>query len=87
MVKIVQQTANTLVTVSELADRLRVSLATAYELISTGKIVSCRVGPRKGAIRIRSEDVDSYLASCQYVAAEQPRKAQRTTLRHIRLKG
>lgn len=82
-----QHTTNALVTVSELADRLRVSLATAYELISSGKIVSCRVGPRKGAIRIRSEDVDAYLAACQYVAAEQPRKAPHMALRHIRLKG
>ena len=82
-----EHATNALVTVSELANRLRVSLATAYELISSGKIVSFRVGPRRGAIRIREADVESYLSNCQYVATEQPQTAPRATLKHIRLKG
>jgi excisionase family DNA binding protein len=82
-----QHATNALVTVSELADRLRVSLATAYELVSSGKIVSCRVGPRKGAIRIREVDVENYLSNCQYVATEMPQSAPRATLKHIRLKS
>lgn len=81
------QVVYALVTVRELAIRLRISLATAYELVSSGKIVSCRVGPRKGAIRIRDVDVENYLANCQHVAAELPQNAPRATLKHIRLKG
>lgn len=74
-----------LLSVSELAVRLRVSLATAYELVNSGKVVSHRVGPRKGAIRIREEDVEAYLSSCRFVSAEKPQVAPRATLKHIRL--
>jgi excisionase family DNA binding protein len=74
-----------LLSVSELAVRLRVSLATAYELVHCGKVASHRVGPRKGAIRIREEDVDAYLADCRHIAPAKQQTAQRILLKHIRL--
>ena len=76
-----------LLSVKELALRLRISIATAYELVGSGAISSLRVGPRRGVIRIREEDVDTYLNGCRFSPVEKPRIAPRASLRHIRLKG
>ncbi len=76
-----------LLSVKEFALRLRISIATAYELVGSGAISSLRVGPRKGVIRIREKDLESYLASCQYTAPENSLKSPRANLRHIRLHG
>lgn len=72
-------------TVRELADRLRVSLATAYNLVSRGKIISHRIG---GAIRIFESSLDRYLAgSIQQVSAPvQEQKPVRIRLKHLKLK-
>lgn len=47
-------------TVSEVAETLRVSTMTVYRLIKSGQLPSVRVGK---AYRVREDDVDSYLAS------------------------
>lgn len=72
-------------TVRELADRLRISLATAYDLVSKGKIVSHRIG---GAIRIFESALEAYLAaSVQHAPAPEPeRKPVRLQLKHLKLK-
>jgi excisionase family DNA binding protein len=46
-------------TVSEVAELLRVSNMTVYRLISAGQLAAARVGK---SYRIREEDVDRYLA-------------------------
>jgi excisionase family DNA binding protein len=46
-------------TVSEVADLLRVSNMTVYRLISAGQLPAARVGK---SYRIREEDIDRYLA-------------------------
>ncbi|MDQ2725669.1 MAG: helix-turn-helix domain-containing protein [Actinomycetota bacterium] len=47
------------VTVSEVADQLRVSNMTVYRLVQSGQLPAVRVGR---SYRIRAEDVDRYLA-------------------------
>jgi excisionase family DNA binding protein len=47
-----------LLTVPELADRLRVGRTTVYRLVNSGSIRAVTVGQR---IRFRPEDVDRYL--------------------------
>ncbi|MGI8752881.1 MAG: helix-turn-helix domain-containing protein [Acidimicrobiales bacterium] len=47
------------VTVSEVADQLRVSNMTVYRLVQAGQLPAVRVGR---SYRIRADDVDRYLA-------------------------
>ncbi|MDQ6781968.1 MAG: helix-turn-helix domain-containing protein [Actinomycetota bacterium] len=47
------------VTVSEVADQLRVSNMTVYRLVQAGQLPAARVGR---SYRIRADDVDRYLA-------------------------
>lgn len=53
------------VTVSEVADQLRVSNMTVYRLVQAGQLPAVRVGR---SYRIREEDVDRYIAG-QYTVA------------------
>ena len=79
--------ATPLLTVKELAQRLRVSLATAYILVKQGKIASYRIGGNRGAIRVRPEDVVAYLESAmQPVSNTMPQaKPVRIQLKHLKL--
>lgn len=72
-------------TVREVADRLRISLATAYSLVSKGNIVSHRIG---GAIRIFESALEAYLAASEQQApAQEPQhKPVRLQLKHLKLK-
>ncbi|MEX1176846.1 MAG: helix-turn-helix domain-containing protein [Nitriliruptor sp.] len=47
-------------TVAEVADTLRVSSMTVYRLVKAGELPALRVGKN---IRIRTEDLDAYLAA------------------------
>jgi excisionase family DNA binding protein len=47
------------VTVSEVAEQLRVSNMTVYRLVQSGQLPAVRVGR---SYRIRADDVDRYLA-------------------------
>lgn len=49
-----------LLTVSEVADHMRVSSMTVYRLIKSGSLKAVRVGKN---YRIRANDLDSYLQS------------------------
>jgi excisionase family DNA binding protein len=52
-------------TVSEVADQLRVSTMTVYRLIKSGELRAARVGK---SYRLREDDIDAYLAK-QYTQA------------------
>lgn len=52
-----------LLTISETANRLSLGVSTVRNLIDTGTLISCRVGPRGGSIRIREEDLEAYVQS------------------------
>lgn len=77
-----------LLTIRELSERLRVSIASVYALIKTGKIVALRVGTRSGAIRIRESDLASYMESCVQVTVipAMDDKPVQAKLKHISLK-
>ncbi|CAN5447053.1 MAG: helix-turn-helix domain-containing protein [Actinomycetota bacterium] len=51
--------ADPLLTVSEVADRMRVSNMTVYRLIKSGQLAAIRVGKN---YRLRGHDVERYLA-------------------------
>ena len=46
-------------TVSEVADQLRVSTMTVYRLIKSGELRAARVGK---SYRLREDDIDAYLS-------------------------
>jgi excisionase family DNA binding protein len=54
-----------LLTVKEVARRLRVSQSLVYQLVDTGRLGCHRIGNGRGAIRMRPEDVTNYLQSCR----------------------
>ncbi len=80
--------ALSLLTVSEVAERLRVSVASIYEMVRSGKLRSMRLGPNRGAIRIRPEELDRYLAAVEHqppTTTKPARITPRVKLKHIRL--
>ena len=76
-----------LLTVREAAERLRLSLAAVYQMIRSGRLLAIRLGPRRGAIRIRTEDIEQCLeAGEQQPAVTKPAHVvPRRKLKHIRL--
>lgn len=77
-----------LLTVRELAARLRVSLATAYQLLKQGKIPAIRVGAGGGSLRVRVRDVELFLVAMTQPAAAPVTavKPPRIRLKHLKLK-
>lgn len=77
-----------LLTVKELAEQLRISVATAYVLLKQGRIASFRIGGRRGAIRVRPSDLEAYLQSTlqQVRQTDQMQKPVRIRLKHLKLK-
>lgn len=77
-----------LLTVRELAAKLRISLATAYALLKKGRIASIRIGEQRGAIRIREADIEAYLASSTLapLPIQDSSRPVRVQLKHLKLK-
>lgn len=77
-----------LLTVREVADRLRLSIASVYVMIRQGTLIAHRLGGRNGAIRIRPEDLEACLHSTELVpASPKPKQTPpRVKLKHIRLR-
>ena len=50
-----------LLTVAEVAARLRVSRTCVYQLVNLGRLPHHRIGEEGGAIRISEEDLAAYL--------------------------
>jgi len=48
-------------TVSEIAKKLRVSLASAYALVESGQLSCYRIGMGRGTIRVSEEQLQEYL--------------------------
>ncbi len=61
-----------LMTVKEVARRLRFSASLVYQLVDSGKLGCHRIGNGRGAIRIRPEDVDEYLKQCRHDRMKSP---------------
>lgn len=75
-----------MMTVKQVSERLNVSVATVYALVSSGNLACHRVGVGRGRIRITESDVDAYLSLCRQDTVAAP--SRRTTprkLKHIRI--
>ena len=69
--------------VSQVAEKLNVSESIVYALIDAGRLACHRIGVGRGTIRVSTEDLNAYLASCREEKGEEPRPAPRPRLRHI----
>ena len=54
-----------MLTVSEVAVRLRISRTCVYQLVESGKLSCYRIGLGRGAIRISDEDLTSFVDGCR----------------------
>ena len=71
--------------VSEVAEKLSISLSMAYGLIADGSLPSYRIGT---AVRVSEEDLETYLAGCRTAgpkAVKPPAPRPRAILKHLRL--
>jgi excisionase family DNA binding protein len=74
-----------LLTVKEVAEKLRLSITSVYGLIRRGMLAAIRIGGRKGAIRVFQDEVQRYLdESISCPAMPEPVIPSRP-LKHIRL--
>ncbi|MAT73363.1 MAG: hypothetical protein CMJ58_28095 [Planctomycetaceae bacterium] len=75
-----------MLTVKEVAARLRVSGTCVYQLIEKGKLACHRVGCGRGAIRISENDLVAYVATCRQEPSGQALMPARSAhrLRHLR---
>ena len=69
--------------VKQVAERMGISAALAYELVSKGKLTCFRIGLGRGSIRFSEEDVEAFLSSCRIES--ELIKPERPRLKHIRL--
>jgi len=58
-----------MMTVAEVAKRLRVSPACAYALIDAGELACYRIGLRRGVIRVSEEQLQAFLARNEVFAS------------------
>lgn len=72
-------------TVKEVAARLRVSAASIYNLIESGKLACHRIGAGRGTIRVSEEDLSAFLSGCREVTSEAPKPLPKQKLRHLDL--
>jgi len=75
-----------MMTVKQASQRLNVSVATVYALVSSGKLACHRVGVGRGRIRITESDIEDYLSLCrQGTFAAPPARTPPRKLKHIRI--
>ncbi len=75
-----------MLTVKEVAARLKVSVATVYNLVAQGKLACHRIGTGRGAVRVSEDQLRSFLERTeQKTAGAEPRRpAPRVKLNHLR---
>lgn len=66
-----------LLTVTDVADRLRLSVALIYSMVNAGTLPALRVGNGRGSIRFREQDVLDYLTDCSVIGKRKQQPAQR----------
>ena len=75
-------------TVSEVAERLNVSVATVYNLVEQSRLAHHRIGVGRGAVRVSEEQLRAYLESTQRGGGLPPKEgppAKTVTLNHLSL--
>lgn len=55
----------TMLTVREVAERIKLSPSAVYLLVERKQIAHHRLGGQRGAIRISEQDLETYLAICR----------------------
>ena len=74
-----------LMTVSEVAEALRVGRSTVYQMIDKKVLPIHRVGTGRGTIRVSAGDLEGYLRGCRSAPeAKKPRRTPTTKLKHLR---
>ena len=71
-----------MLTVNQVASRLKCSSSLVYALCAEGKLAHHRLGNRRGTIRITEDQLAQFL---KYTESREPRTP--TVLKHIQLKG
>lgn len=76
-----------LLTVAMVAERLRVSRTTVYQLVESGRLSVHRIGGGRGAIRVSEDQLVEYLqGSCSLTSThKQAPKPPARRLRHLKL--
>jgi excisionase family DNA binding protein len=72
-------------TVKQAAERLEVSASTIYGLVAMGKLKCCRVGLRRGVIRITEEQLSAFMTGSVPVAIKPPAPPRRPRVKNLRL--
>jgi excisionase family DNA binding protein len=71
--------------VSDVSRRLNVSPGCVYELVARGRLPCHRIGLGRGAIRVREEDLNEFLAATRMARGEEAPRLPRPRLKHIRI--
>lgn len=72
-----------LLTVKEVAERLKVSASCIYQLVESGRLAHHRIGIGRGAIRFSENDLDEFLKKSR----EQARQSKSSSAKpHAKLK-
>lgn len=58
--------------ITEVAKRLRISLACAYGLVESGKLACYRIGVGRGTIRVSEEQLQEFLGSVEQEPTDPP---------------
>ena len=67
-----------MMTIREVAGKLRCSLSTVYELVEGGSLEAFRIGPNRGTIRVTEEQLKTYLdASRSLPQSHTPRRDEK----------
>ncbi len=76
-----------LLTVKDIADRLKVSVSCVYQLIESGRLAHHRIGLGRGAIRVSESDLSDFLASNREepTGGRERARLPRPRLRHIKV--
>ena len=70
-----------MLTVAEVAKRLKVSCSTVYSLVEQGLLHCHRIGLKRGTIRVTEDQLHAYLKSTEVM----PSSSAPAELRHIRV--
>lgn len=74
-----------LLKVADVAKRLNCSIATSYALIESGQLPAVKIGAGGGGVRVKPEDLDSFIDSRKTVPPPTPSRSVRSvSLKHLR---
>ena len=75
-----------MLTVSDVAKRLKLSRQCVYAVIESGELPAHRFGVGRGTIRVAESDLRAYVSRCRNEKTEEPaKKTPRPRLKHIKV--